>query len=75
MNLFELLVFLVVTAAIGAVGGVTVGFFTGAFARGALFGAIAGPIVVACGIQLYLFISKPRNSRVHKGTRKNEKNT
>jgi len=66
MTLFELLVFLAVTAAIGAIVGTGVGLFAGGLARGALIGAFASPVAVACGIQLYLLISGRRKSGAHK---------
>jgi len=75
MNIFEFLVFLLVTATVGAIVVVIVSLFTGGLARGAEVGAFVGPIVAASGITIYLFISKIRKARAQKVTSKNDENT
>ncbi len=63
MNIFELLLFLFVTAAVGAAAGLLAGLIAGAGAKWAGPGALAGPVVAAFGITLYIFVSKLRKSR------------
>jgi hypothetical protein len=75
VNVFELLIFLSVTATVGVIIGGIAGVFTGEIARGAKLGALLGPIVVAFGITLYLFISKTRKSHAHKTAGKDDKKT
>ena len=75
MNIFEFLIFILVTATTGAIIGGAAGVFKGEIARGAKLGAFLGPVVVAFGITLYLFISKIRKSRAHKVTGKNDEKT
>ena len=63
MNFFELLVFLVVTGAIGALAGLAAGSVAGFGAKWAGAGALAGPVVAAFGSTIWISISKVRKSR------------
>ncbi len=63
MNFFELLVFLVVTGAIGALAGLAVGSVVGLGAGWAGAGALAGPAVAALGITIWISVGKVGKSR------------
>ncbi len=66
MNIFELLVFLLVTGTLGALTGLAVGSVAGVGAKWAGAGALAGPIVVAVGLTIWIGISKFKKSRSSK---------
>jgi hypothetical protein len=71
MNIFEFLIFLFVTAAVGAAAGLLAGLVGGAGSKWAGPGALAGPVVVALGITLWLIVIKLRKSRLSRA-RKDE---
>lgn len=61
MNLSELIIFLLVTGAIGALVGGMIGLFTGGFAKGAQLGALFGPVAAHCIITIVVFFCGLRN--------------
>ena len=63
MNFFELLMFLVVTGALGALVGLAAGSVAGFGAKWAGAGALAGPIVAAFGISIWISIRKVIKAR------------
>ena len=68
MNIFELIIFLAVTAAIGAGVGSLVGFFGPGIVRGAQLGAFAGPVVAGIALSVYSFIA--RRQKTQRGDQK-----
>ncbi len=61
MNFFELLIFLSVTAIVGATIGVLLSLLAGGLiAKAATTGAFAGPVVAAFAVTIWVFLSKRR---------------
>lgn len=63
MNMFELIIFLVVTGSVGAAIGWLVGVFTGNSAHAARLGTLLGPIVAAIALTIWAFGLQLRKKR------------
>jgi hypothetical protein len=71
MNIFELIIFLVVTGSAGAGVGAIVGVFTGHASPGARLGALLGPVVGAVAMTIWavsLKLKKKHEDRTTGGT-------
>jgi hypothetical protein len=66
MNIFELLAFLIVTGGIGAAAGLVAGLVAGVGSKWVGTGAVAGPVVAAFGIAVWLCVLKVRKCRASK---------
>jgi hypothetical protein len=64
MNIFELIIFLLVTGSAGAGVGAIVGLFTGHAAPGAKLGALLGPVAGGVALTIWGLVVKLQEKRM-----------